>query len=145
MQAEVLAVCAFVDSRHLCTGADDHAYVLHMCSLSLIWGSNNTCKRGTALAPQKDKRSKVPPLPTQVRFHNALLARDLASCPPPPGKTGKEGVPAPQESPRDRPARENTFPSAGKEGRKERCLCREYSPGIGRVVGRSGEAGSRPR
>ena len=89
----------------------------HVFSITLIWGSNNTCKRATAFAPQKDKRSKVPPLPTQVRFHNALLARDLASCPPPPGKTGKEGIPAPQESPRDRPARENTFPSAGKEGR----------------------------
>lgn len=27
MQAEVLAACAFVDSRRLCTGADDHAYL----------------------------------------------------------------------------------------------------------------------
>lgn len=89
----------------------------HVFSITLIWGSNNTCKRETGLAPQKDKRPKAPQLPTQVRFHNVLLARDLASCPPPPGKTGKEGVPAPHESPRDRPARESTFPSAGEEGR----------------------------
>lgn len=27
MQAEVSAACAFVDSRHLCAGEDDHVYV----------------------------------------------------------------------------------------------------------------------
>lgn len=61
----------------------------------------------------------MPPLPAQVRFHKALLAQDLAWCPPLPGKTGKEGLLAPQEPPRDRHK--------------------------GRMVGWSGEAGGRAR
>lgn len=107
---------------------------------------------GAALlaCPAEKKRPEVPSspsspsLPAQVRFHKALLAADLAWCPPLLEKTqARKGSRARRRPPTPgiaQPGGPPFHPRAGREGRPGRA----HGPRGGQGAGRRGEAGTGP-